>query len=109
MDKNSQQNMIESNIKLLITPEIIEEHQRQPIGQHSPDLSQILIYLRRNHPKLKQKYIIVCTRPHQQWCIAKLSGRRGVPPSLCEDACFVSEAAAEHGVFVRQLQDLGLL
>ena len=34
-------------LKTLVSPEIIEEHRRQPLGQHSEALERVLLYFRR--------------------------------------------------------------
>ncbi|HTY55735.1 MAG TPA: hypothetical protein VMB26_11065 [Candidatus Binataceae bacterium] len=100
--------ILADTIKPLITKEIIEEHKRKPIGIHSDELERVLIYLRRNRLTTVGKYIIVCIKPHSEWKIATLSGVRGVPPKIDEQATFSSRDEAEHGVFLRRLKDLGL-
>jgi branched-chain amino acid transport system permease protein len=95
-------------IKSLITPEIIEEHKRKPIGQHSDALERVLIYLRTNHYQMQGKLIIVCTKPDEEWCLGELSGVRGQPPKIYRQECFSSREEAEHAVFLRRLRNLGL-
>src|SRR5208337_3500304 len=92
-------------IKPLVTKQIIEEHKRKPIGIHSDALERVLIYLRRHHLKTAGKYIIVCSKPHQEWRIATLSGVRGAPPKIDEQSRFASREEAEHGVFLKRLAD----
>jgi len=94
-------------IKPLVTKEIIEEHKQKPIGKHSDELERVLIYLRKNHGQMQGKLIIACTKPHQEWCIAELTGVRGQPPKLSSE-CFSSREEAEHGVFLKRLKNLGL-
>lgn len=96
-------------IKPLISDEIIEEHKRNPIGIHSDALERVLIYLRRHGLRTAGKYILVCTKPHQEWRIARLSGVRGEPPTIDESARFASRETAEHGVFLKRLADLGCI
>src|SRR4029077_5133792 len=43
-------------LKELIRPEIIEEHRRQPLGQHSEALERVLLYFRR--AKMEDKYAL---------------------------------------------------
>jgi len=100
--------ILADTIKPLVTKEIIEEHKRKPIGIHSDELERVLIYLRRNRLTTVGKYIIVCTKPHGEWCIAALSGVRGQPPKIDEQTKFTSRDEAEHGVFLKRLKDLGL-
>lgn len=101
--------ILADTIKPLVTKEIIEEHKRNPIGFHSDALERVLIYLRRNRLQTAGKYIIVCTKPHQEWCIATLSGVRGTPPKIDTQQRFASREEAEHGVFLRRLAALDLI
>jgi len=101
--------ILANSIKPLVTDEIIQEHKRNPIGFHSDALERVLIYLRRNRLKTAGKYVIVCTKPHQEWRIATLSGVRGVGPKIDESSRFTSREEAEHGVFLKRLADLGLI
>lgn len=91
-----------------VTPQIIAEHRERPVGKHSDDLERVLIHLRKNHMEMGGKYIIVCTRPHEEWRLAVLSGVPGVPPSLTEEA-FPDRFQAEHGLFLRRLADQQML
>ncbi len=95
-------------VKPRITKAIIEEHKRKPIGKHSDELERVLIYLRKHHGQMKGKYIIVCTKSHKEWRMGELSGIRGVPPKIYRNEKFNSREAAEHGIFLRRLKDLGL-
>jgi branched-chain amino acid transport system permease protein len=95
---------IASDIRALITDELIEEHQRKPLGQHSDGLERVLNYFRR--APQSHKYIGVCTRPWAEWRIGVLSGVRGVPPTILDDERFTSEDALQHGIFLRRVRDL---
>jgi hypothetical protein len=100
--------ILETEIKPRITPEIIEEHRRKPLGKHSDQLERVLVYLRKRNLELAGKYILVCTRPHEQWRVATISGRPGVPPTLLDEV-YGDRYEAEHGIFLRRLTDNGLL
>jgi len=100
--------ILEKEIRPLVTPELIEEHRRNPIGFHSDELERVLIYLRKHHLDMAGKYVIVCRRLHEDYRIGVLSGVRGVGPKVLEDEKFNSREEAEHGVFLRRLKDLGL-
>jgi branched-chain amino acid transport system permease protein len=93
-----------SAVTLLITDELIEEHRRQPLGQHSDALERVLNYFRR--APQADKYIGVCSRPWAEWRIGVLSGVRGVPPTILDDERFSSEEALQHGIFLRRVRDL---
>jgi len=95
---------LRERLRALITDELIAEHAERPLGQHSDALERVLNYLRR--APTRGKYVIVCTRPWQEWRIGVLSGERGVPPRLLEGSTFRSEAEALHGVFLQRIRDL---
>lgn len=95
---------IASDIRALITDELIEEHRRKPLGQHSDGLERVLNYFRR--APQAHKYIGICTRPWAEWRIGVLSGVRGVPPTILDDERFTSEDALQHGIFLRRVRDL---
>ena len=98
-----------NGIKRFCTPEIIAEHKANPIGFHSEQLERVLFWMRKNALAMTSKYVIVCTKPHEEWCLGKVSGIRGVPPEVLKDQCFSSRLEAEHGVFLARLKDCGLV
>ncbi len=73
-------------LKGLITPEIIEEHRRQPLGQHSEALERVLLYFRR--AKMDDKYALHRAGPAGPFKIIAFSGVRGVSPRLVDDRNF---------------------
>jgi branched-chain amino acid transport system permease protein len=91
-------------VRELITDELIEEHRRDPLGDHSDALRRVLTYFRRQ-PQAG-KYVIVATRPWEEYAIAVLSGVRGEAPLLLEDEVFPTEREALHAVFERRVRDL---
>ena len=91
-------------LKTLVTPEVIEEHRRQPLGQHSEALERLLMYFRR-HPQ-QDKYAIEVLEPFKAYRIVALSGHRGVAPHDVEEKIYASTDDAYHGVFMRRVQDL---
>ena len=90
-------------IRPLISPELIAEHQRDPLANHSDALQRVQNYLRRS--RAITPYVIVCTQPFREWRIAKLSGNRGVAPEILETPVFTSQAAAMHGLFLKRLDE----
>jgi hypothetical protein len=42
--------------------------------------------------------VLVCTRPHQEWRLAQITGKRSDPPQLLEQT-FTSLEEAERAVF----------
>jgi branched-chain amino acid transport system permease protein len=91
-------------LKKIVTAEIIEEHRRTPLGQHSEPLERLLLYFRRA-PQV-DKYAIKVVTPFKAYRIVALSGFRGVAPRVVEDKLYPSPEAAYHGVFLRRVQDL---
>jgi branched-chain amino acid transport system permease protein len=91
-------------IAALVTDELVEEHRAKPLGQHSDRLERVLAYFRRQ-PQAG-KYIIVATRPWEEYRIGVLSGVRGQPATILDDETFASEEEAMHGIFLRRVRDL---
>lgn len=91
-------------LKTLVCDEIIAEHKRSPLGQHSEPLERLLLYFRR--APLVDKYAIITVEPFKAYRIVALSGHRGVAPRLVEDKIYTSQEDAYHGVFLRRVQDL---
>lgn len=103
-----ERHILETDVQPRVTQAIIDEHRERPIGKHSDDLERVLIYLRKHHFEMEGKYILVCTKPHEEWRIATLAGKPGVPPELLPDS-FRDRYEAEHGLFLKRLADAGLL
>jgi branched-chain amino acid transport system permease protein len=91
-------------LKTLVTEEVIEEHRRSPLGQHSEALERLLNYFRRQ-PQV-DKYAIVAIELYKSYRIIAMSGQRGVAPRIVEDRIYATEEEAYHAVFLRRAQDL---
>jgi hypothetical protein len=91
-------------IKALITDELIDEHRRKPLGQHSDALARVEQYFRRQPGA--GKYIVVATKPWGEYRIGVLTGERGRVPEILDDATFGTEEEAMHGIFLRRVADL---
>jgi hypothetical protein len=103
-----ERHIFDTDVRPRVTKAIIEEHRERPIGKHSDELERVLIYLRKHHLEMEGKYILVCTKPHEEWRIATLTGKPGVPPELLPDS-FSDRYEAEHGLFLKRLADAGLM
>jgi hypothetical protein len=79
------------------------EFRKNPIGHHSPALEQLLNVLRAG--PVAGKYCLVCIVPFERWVLARLSGRRGVPPVILENHVFTSIEDAEWEIFKRRWRD----
>jgi branched-chain amino acid transport system permease protein len=95
---------IREAIRSLLTTKIIAEHERDPLGNHSDALKRVLNLIRRTAPN--GKYLLVCTRPFEQWRIARTSKVRGQAPTFVDDRSFDSEAKAMHAVFLMRIEEL---
>jgi hypothetical protein len=95
---------LRERIRALVTPELITEHAAKPLGQHSDSLERVLNYFRRQ-PQAG-KYIIVATKPWEEYRIGVLSGVRGEPATILDGPSFASEDEALHGIFLRRIDDL---
>ena len=79
------------------------EFMRIPVGHHSPGLQRVLNVF-RGEP-LRGKYVLITTRPHKEWQLARLSGERGKPPQL-ETKFYHDLEEAERDVFRRRWKDV---
>ncbi len=91
-------------LRSLVTPEIIEEHRANPLGQHSEPLERLLLYFRQM-PNTG-KYAIKAVEPFRDYRIVALSGRRGVAPATIDNTPYPTVQAAYHALFVLFVRDL---
>ena len=57
--------------------QVIDEFRRNPTGNHSPRLQRILNLFRG--AAMAGKYVLVCRKPHEEWVLGQLTGKRGEP------------------------------
>ena len=79
---------------------VVEEFNAKPIGHHSPALQRVLNVI-RGQP-VRDKYVLICTKPHKEWTLGQLSGERGKPVKILKDQVFTSVADAEREIFRRR-------
>jgi hypothetical protein len=91
-------------IRALLSDELIAEHKAAPLGPHSDDLQRVMNYFRRQPQP--GKYILVATRPWQEYRIGTLSGVRGQVVKILGEETFASEEEGLHGIFLRRVADL---
>jgi hypothetical protein len=77
--------------------EVVGEFRQRPIGHHTPNLQRVLNTLRGG--PLRGKYVLVCTRPFEEWVLARHPGERGKPIELLREHTFTSREEAEWAVF----------
>jgi branched-chain amino acid transport system permease protein len=95
-------------IAQMITPEVIEEHKRDPRGTggaHSRELGEVLRYI-RNIPS-DGKTFIYAMKPFHEYRLARMAGAGGTT-QLIGNEIFKTEGDAAHAVFMSRLAELGL-
>lgn len=96
---------LRERLKGLITPELIEEHRRDPLGHHSDELARVLNYFRRG--EMADKYVIHRMVPaEERFRIMAVSGERGIPPRVVDDREYTKVKEAYHAVFLLRVNDL---
>jgi hypothetical protein len=85
--------------------DLAREFRSQPVGQRSPALERLLTLMRGG--PMAGKYCLICLEPYEQWVMARLSGVRGVGPTIIESPVFTSIQEGEWAVFKRRWKDLG--
>jgi hypothetical protein len=98
--------ILERRIRGLATPAFVAEHRDRPFGPHSPELVEVLHFLRRNVARNRPRY--VCLRDGQPpvWRIGVAAGGRAF--EAVDETTYERREDAEHAVFLRRLSDLGL-
>ncbi len=99
------QRQLRTRVRALITPELIAEHEANPLGPHSDALQRVMNYFRQQPQP--GKYILVSITPWEEYGIALLSGQRGQLHKVLDDERFASEEQGLHGIFLRRVRDLG--
>lgn len=83
--------------------DLAREFKAKPFGEHSPDLQYLLALMRSR--ETAGRYVLVMTRPHAQWTLARLTDGNKGPPRLT-NTTFDSLEAAEWAVFRLRWEDL---
>ena len=81
----------------------IDEFRQQPIGPHSPNLQRLLNAMRGGSNE--GRYCLICTKPVQEWQLARMTGKRGKPPVPVEGEIFTDLREAEWAVFRRRWKE----
>lgn len=91
-------------IKQVLNDEIIEEHRLKPLGQHSEPLARVLAYCRRI--PMNQQLAIKHDRKSDTYMIIRLSGKRGIAPTVVDTETFQTLNEAYHGLFLKQINTI---
>ncbi len=97
--------MLEASIKLIDPTrlDLLAAFRANPRGPHAPELQRLVNRLRTG--PMRGKYVVVCTRPHREWTLVQLPGRRGETVDLLPECVFTSLADAEWAVFKRRWEE----
>jgi len=76
--------------------DLAREFKSRPYGEHSPDLQYVLNVMRR--PSADEFHVLVMTKPHEQWTLARMRPGAVAPPALT-NIVFTSSQEAEWHVF----------
>jgi branched-chain amino acid transport system permease protein len=90
-------------LKTLVTDELVEEHRRQPLGQHSEPLQRVLHYFRQT---TIDRYALKRDAASGAYRLVVLPNGRGGAPRFLDDAEYNTVDAAYHGLFLKQLKDM---
>jgi len=79
--------------------DLVREFRGRPFGEHSPDLQSLLNLMRSSAPG--GWHVLVMTRPHAQWTLARMVERPDGRPALPQltNTTFDSLEAAEWAMF----------
>lgn len=96
---------IRAHLKTLVSDQVIEEHRKKPLGQHSDALDRLLNYFRRGG--MAGKLGILQDDPATpEYKLVRFSGACGVPSEVEEGTTYASLNEAYHAVFLRRVQEL---
>lgn len=92
---------LKAEIRPLITEDLIEEHRRRPLGQHSDTLMRLLNMFRR-----APAYALYSRIPCQEFQVIRLPVTEGSEPTPVDNVIYTDQNEALHAVFLRNLEDL---
>ena len=92
-------------LKTLVCERIVEEHRRNPLGQHSEALERLLHYF-RNAPQAGKYAIRRGGTSARAFRIVALSGVRGEAPRDVEDAGYATVEEVHHAIFLKRIRHL---
>lgn len=91
-------------LQILVCDEVIDEHKRKPLGQHTEPLERLLSHFRRRD--MADKYAVKRDSATSRFSIIALSGVRGMAPRAVEGTDYATVGDAYHGIFLLQIKDL---
>ncbi|MBX9606259.1 MAG: hypothetical protein K2Y51_08540 [Gammaproteobacteria bacterium] len=92
---------LKAKLRPLITEDLIEEHRRKPLGQHSDVLMRLLNLFRR-----APAYALYSRVPCREFQVIRLPVPEGSDPEPVDGTVYHDQNEALHAVFLRNLEDL---
>lgn len=90
-------------LRTLVSDDIVEEHRRNPRGQHSEPLERLLMYMRQSD---LARYVVRRDAISGKFRVGCLTGQRSSPLELVDEAEYATADEAYHAVFLRRLRHL---
>jgi len=90
---------LRERLKSLITAEIIEEHRRKPLGQHSDPLERLLNYFRR-----PPRFALYSSRACREYQVVALPIAPGATPRPVDNHVYTDVDEAMHAVFLKHIE-----
>lgn len=82
---------------------LAREFMANPIGKHTIKLERLLLRF-RNRP-VRGRLVVIWRKPHEEWVIGRLSGKRGAPIELVDEAIYRSAEDANRQIFRLRWQE----
>lgn len=101
--------ILERRVRGLVTAEIVSEHRAAPFGPHSPQLTEVLHFLRRNPAANVPRYVVRRRGEPPRWTVGLKPAYPGGPIAVVGEREHATREEAEHDVFLRRLDFYGLL
>jgi N,N-dimethylformamidase len=101
--------ILETRLRRLLHPAVLQEHRANPFGPYSPELQELLQFLRRSPDPTLPSYVLLARGTPQHWAIGRRAAVRGEPATQVDATTYATRGEAEHAVFLRRLVEHGLL
>ena len=101
--RNYYDDMQKRFLRQVVSQEVIDEHRRNPLGQHSEPLARLLHFFRTQ--PLSRQYAVRREGANSLRIVA-LSGQRGVAPRTVDEQRFEKVEDAYHAIFLMQIKEL---
>ncbi|HVO01277.1 MAG TPA: hypothetical protein VMT54_03705 [Candidatus Cybelea sp.] len=83
--------------------DLAREYKADPLGKHSAELEKVLLLLRSGG--VRDKTVIICTKPEREWRLGRLGPKRGTPMQEYGPA-YTSQAAVNWACFRARWQEV---